>query len=63
MFTSRVNNRWAFAANLLNRAPPRHLMRAADKLRCCRTFILDYFGAVYSEELLAGRQIVKPLIV
>jgi hypothetical protein len=38
-------------------------MRAADKLRCCRTFILDYFGAVYSEELLAGRQIVKPLIV
>ncbi|WGD51311.1 hypothetical protein QA641_38505 [Bradyrhizobium sp. CB1650] len=46
-----------------------NLIRAADSLRYSGTFVLDYFGAVYSKELLADsrlatmRNIAKPLIV
>lgn len=46
-----------------------NLIRAADNLRYSGTFVLDYFGAVYSKDLLADsrlatmRNIAKPLIV
>ncbi|WP_245452325.1 hypothetical protein [Bradyrhizobium forestalis] len=46
-----------------------NLIPAADTLRYSGTFVLDYFGAVYSRELLAGsrlatmRNIAKPFIV
>ncbi|WP_245315326.1 hypothetical protein [Bradyrhizobium yuanmingense] len=44
-----------------------NLIRAADNVRYSGTFVLDYFGAVYSKELLADsrratmRNIAKPL--
>ncbi|MGY4567960.1 MULTISPECIES: hypothetical protein [Bradyrhizobium] len=46
-----------------------NLIRASDNLRYCGTFVLDYFGTVYSKELLANsrlatmRNIAKPLTV
>ncbi|MCA1516266.1 hypothetical protein I6F31_35315 [Bradyrhizobium sp. NBAIM01] len=46
-----------------------NLIRATDNLRYSGTFVLDYFGAAYSKELLAEcrlaimRNIAKPLIV
>jgi len=45
-----------------------NLIRSTDNLRYSGTFVLDYFGAVYSKELLADsqlaamRNIVKLLI-
>ncbi|WP_342709712.1 hypothetical protein AAFG13_35450 [Bradyrhizobium sp. B124] len=46
-----------------------NLIRATDHLRYSGTFVLDYFGGVYSKELLAGsrlaimRNISRPLTV
>ncbi|WP_244481734.1 hypothetical protein [Bradyrhizobium pachyrhizi] len=46
-----------------------NLIRASNNLRYCGTFVLDYFGTVYSKELLANsrlatmRNIAKPLTV
>ncbi|SFQ08708.1 hypothetical protein SAMN05216330_11544 [Bradyrhizobium sp. Ghvi] len=61
---ARYRDRIDQAATILD-----NLIRAADNLRYSGTFVLDYFGAVYSKELLADsrlatmRNIAKPLIV
>ncbi|MGY3473387.1 hypothetical protein [Bradyrhizobium ottawaense] len=60
---ARYRDRIDQAATILDK-----LIRAADNLRYSGTFVLDYFGAVYSKELLADsrlatmRNIAKPLI-
>ncbi|WP_225189613.1 hypothetical protein [Bradyrhizobium sp. IC3195] len=61
---ARYRDRIDQAATILD-----NLLRASDNLRYSGTFLLDYFGAVYSKELLADsrlatmRNIAKPLIV
>ncbi len=60
---ARYRDRIDQAATILD-----NLIRASDNLRYSGTFVLDYFGAVYSKELLANsrlatmRNIAKPLI-
>ncbi|MBB4370645.1 hypothetical protein GGD63_003440 [Bradyrhizobium sp. cir1] len=61
---ARYRDRIDQAATILH-----NLIRASHNLRYSGTFVLDYFGAVYSKELLADsrlatlRNIAKPLIV